>query len=231
MARAAMAVRKSGILNKASVEIIDKPAPSEISDLRFRALLPIEDWRTLPKAVQRRFTKRLAEGRTVVYTGRVTTMRRNFAGTVLAQLLRLVGAPLPLASDTDVPSVILVTEDVATGGQNWTRLYANRTCFPQIIHSAKRFGGATGLEEYLGRGLCMALRVSVEDGVLTFRDAGYMLHLFGKRIMLPKLLHPGRLVVRHEDKGMGTFEFSLSLKHHVFGEMLHQAGLYRDAPQ
>lgn len=201
---------------------------SEIGDLRFCALLPAQDWRSLPNAVRQRFTKRLAGGRTVVYTGRIATMRRNFAGKLLAQALRLLGAPLPLASDVDVPSVISVTEDIASGGQNWTRLYANRTCFPQIIHSAKRFSGPTGLEEYLGRGLSMALAVSVENGALTFQDAGYAFSLFGKRMAIPKLLHPGRLTVRHRDLGDGTFEFSLALKHRLFGELLYQAGRYED---
>ena len=226
MGRAAKALRRFETCRTARDPAKDRP---EIGDLRFRALLSKEDWQALPHAVQRRFTKRLAGGATAVYTGRITKMRRNLMGTILAQLLRVVGAPLPLASDVDVPSVISVTEDVATGGQNWTRLYANRTCFPQIIHSAKRFSGPTGLEEYLGRGLCMALHVGVEDGVLTFHDAGYVLHVRGKRIKLPKMLHPGRLIVRHEDRGDGAFEFSLSLKHPLFGELLYQAGLYRDA--
>lgn len=208
----------------------DERAADDLGDLRFRQLLSDAAWHALPEAVRARFSKRLRGGATVVYTGRVTAMRRSPMGTVLAHALRLVGAPLPLAMDTDVPSVISVTEDVATGGQNWTRMYANRTAFPQIIHSAKRFAGPTGLEEYVGRGISMALEVGVEDGALAFRDAGYHLTVLGRRIALPRILHPGRLVVRHEDRGGGTFRFSLTLTHPIFGELLHQAGLYRDAP-
>lgn len=206
------------------------PADRSLGDLRFRQLLPAADWAALPQAVRDRFSKRLRGGATVVYEGRVTAMRRSPLGTALAHALRLIGAPLPLAMDVEVPSVISVTEDMASGGQNWTRMYANRHGFPQVIHSAKRFAGPTGLEEYVGRGIVMALRVTVEDGALVFRDAGYHLAIRGRRIPLPRVLCPGRLEVRHEDRGAGEFRFALTLGHPLFGELLHQAGLYHDKP-
>ena len=213
-----------------------RPAPSvplaPIGDPRFRRLLGADAWARLPAAVRARFAHRLADGRTVVYRGRITAVRMSRAGRWLAQALRLVGAPLPLARDTDVASVISVTEDAAAGGQNWTRLYANRTGFPQIIHSAKRFGGPTGLEEHLGRafgvGIVMRLRVREERGALVFADDGYVLELGARRFRLPRWLEPGRLAVRHEDRGGGRFLFALTLVHPLAGELVHQEGLYED---
>jgi hypothetical protein len=141
------------------------PQPDELGDLRFRALMSEAEWLALPLTIRRRFSKRLAGGRTVVYVGEVTETRMSRAGWLLAQAARLIGGPLPVSRDAHVPSVVTVTEDVATSGQHWTRLYARRRGFPHIVHSSKRFSGPTGLEEYVGRGVGMALTIHVEAHV------------------------------------------------------------------
>ena len=135
---------------------------NELGDLRFRALLSEADWLALPHTIRRRFSKRLSGGNTTVYVGEVIETRMSAAGWLLAQAARLIGGPLPVSRDAHVPSVVTVTEDVATNGQHWTRLYARRRGFPQVVHSSKRFAGPTGLEEYVGCGVGMALTISVE---------------------------------------------------------------------
>ena len=135
----------------------------ELGDLRFRALLGEADWAALPLPIRRRFSKRLAGGDTAVYTGEVIETQMSRAGWWLAQAARLIGGPLPLSRDAHAPSVVTVTEDVATRGQHWTRLYARRHGFPQVVHSSKRFAGPTGLEEYVGCGVGMALTIHVEE--------------------------------------------------------------------
>jgi hypothetical protein len=201
---------------------------ARLVDLRFRALLGAAEWDRLPADVRSRFSKRLSGSDAAVYVGRITELRMNLTGRALSQILRLIGAPLPICLDTDVASVVTVTEDGATGGQIWTRLYAKRDGFPQVIHSAKRFDGPTGLEEYVGYGVSMALRLTVEQGALAFRSAGYDLRFGRIRLPLPSWLSPGDLTVTHRETGAGAFEFALRLEHPLFGELLHQSGHYRD---
>jgi hypothetical protein len=121
-----------------------------LDDHRFRALLSDDDWGRLPLAIWRRFSKRYADGKTVVYVGEVVQAEFSRAGWWLAQLARLIGGPLPTGADCHVPAIVTVTEDAASGGQIWTRIYARRDGFPQVIHSAKRFCGPTGLEDMSG---------------------------------------------------------------------------------
>lgn len=204
------------------------PLPADLADLRFRALLPAEAWIGLPLAVRRRFTKRLGAGAAVTYCGRVTAVRANVAGRLLAGAARLIGGPLPLVFEPG-DAVVTVTEDHVGHGQVWTRLYARRRGFPQVIHSAKRFAGPTGLEEHVGAGVGMALTVTAEDAALVFRSAFYFIAVAGLRLRLPRWAEPGRLAVVHRDLGEGRFAFVLTLDHPGLGRLIGQDAVFRDA--
>jgi Domain of unknown function (DUF4166) len=201
----------------------------ELGDLRFRALMSEADWLALPVSIRRRFSKRLAGGRTVVYVGETLTNEMNRAGWLLAQVARLIGGPLPLVRDAHAPSVVTVTEDVATRGQHWTRLYARKRGFPQVVHSSKRFAGSTGLEEYVGRGVGMALTIHVEEAALVFRAAHYFLQLGRWRIRLPRWASPGSLSVTHAELGDGRFLFKLDIIHPRLGRLICQTAAFQEA--
>jgi hypothetical protein len=212
-----------------AVECAKSETPPALGDLRFRNLLSREDWMALPQAVRARFSKRLAGGATVLYVGEVWETKLSRAGWLFAQAARLIGAPLPLFADAHVPAVVTITEDIAGGGQMWTRLYARRNGFPQVIHSSKGFAGPTGLEEYVGRGVGMALTVHVKDGALLFCSAFYFLRLGALRIRLPACFTPGALTVTHEDKANGRFLFILEIRHPLFGEIVRQTAVFQEA--
>jgi uncharacterized protein DUF4166 len=206
-----------------------EPQPkSELGDLRFRALMSEAEWASLPPAIRRRFSKRLAGGQTIVYAGEILESWMSRPGWWLAQAARLIGGPLPLTRDAHVPSVVTVTEDIATGGQIWTRLYARRKGFPQVIHSSKRFAGPTGLEEYVGRGIGMTLIAYARDGALVFRSKRYFVQLFGRRWMLPAWLTPGTLYVTHAEVPDGKFSFTLQIFHPRFGLLMRQMAMFRE---
>ena len=200
-----------------------------LGDLRFRALLPDGDWERLPRATRQRFAKRLAGGNTAIYVGEVVEIRLSRIGWWVAQLARLIGGPLPTGVDAHVPSIVTVTEDAATGGQIWTRICARRHGFPQVIHSSKRFAGPTGLEEYVGYGVSMALRICVEHEALLFRSVGYALLVGGLRLRLPEWLTPGDLTVTHSDLGGGAFRFTLEIVHPRRGTLIRQSAVFREA--
>jgi len=176
------------------------PEAQPLADARFRDLLGA-GWNRLPAAIKRRFGKRLKGGDSVAYQGVVTMMRMNRAGWVLAQLARLVGAPLPFdLSSVDRPAVVIVTEDAVTNGQFWIRQYGRASGFPQTVHSSKRF-------------------------------AHFFLQIAGRRFRLPRVLSPGALVIGHHDLGEGQFAFTLNLQHRLFGELISQDAVFRDAKE
>lgn len=200
----------------------------ELGDLRFRALVGHKQWYQLPKAVRQRFSKRLEDGATAVYTGKVTCVRTSRTGHWLAQLTRLIGGPLPRHLDTDATATVTVSEDSPTDGQFWTRVYGRRSGFPQVIHSAKRFCGPTGLEEYVGRGIGMALKVDCRTDGIRFISDHYFLQCGKLRLRLPAWLTPGTVTVSHIDQGNGKFAFILEVVHPRLGELIYQEVLFTD---
>jgi hypothetical protein len=230
----------------------------ELGDLRFRALLGEADWAALPVPIRRRFSKRLAGGNTAVFVGEVIETRMSRAGWWLAQAARLIGGPLPVSRDAHMASVVTVTEDIAASGQHWTRLYARRSGFPHIVHSSKRFAGPTGLEEYVGYGVGMALTIHVEPAhvpekhvpdpdrgwepvfreghaptqggcALIFRAAHYFLQIGRWRIRLPRWASPGSLSVTHAELGDGRFLFTLDITHPRLGRLIRQTAAFQEA--
>jgi hypothetical protein len=208
------------------------PAPGDddirLHDLRFRVLLGPEAWSALPPAVRSRFSRRLGAGASITYAGEIVECRSTLLGRLVAQLCRLIGAPLPLSDDIAVPAIVTVTEDGATGGQFWTRMYGRTRGFPQVIHSSKRFAGPTGLEEYLGCGFGIALTASADAEALHFHSDHYFVRVGTLRLRLPRWLGPGALTVSHVGRADGRFAFVLALRHSLFGEIIRQTGLFHE---
>ena len=104
-------------------------ASEPLGDLRFRSLISDADWAALPLSIRRRFSRRVADGNTVVYVGEILETRMSVTGRLLAQAMRLVGSPFPICRNAHMPCVVSITEDPSIGGQTWTLLYARRRHF------------------------------------------------------------------------------------------------------
>ena len=214
---------------------IDATAPvarnidDALADDRFRRLVPDADWDALPTDVRRRFSKRLSGTAITTYRGEIVWTRLSRSGWLLAQLCRLIGAPLPINASGPMPAAVAVSEDRTSDGQCWTRLYGRAHGHPQVIHSAKCFAGPTGLEEHIGGGFGMALVVRAEADALIFVSDHYFWQVGKLRLRLPHRLGPGATLVTHQHLGNGRFAFDLKVTHPLFGELLNQHGLFRDA--
>ncbi len=86
----------------------------------------------------------------------------------------------------------------------------------------------TGIEEYLGLGVGIALRLEEAGSALLFVSDHYFLKLGGLRVKLPNWAMPGALTVGHMDIGGGRFVFSLDLVHPLLGELVHQLCVFAD---
>ncbi|MEX0318095.1 MAG: DUF4166 domain-containing protein [Ruegeria sp.] len=200
-----------------------------LRDTRFRELVGKDAWRALPEKVRKRFGYRLREGASVVYQGKVIGMRISLTGRLVAQIARLVGGPLPYdASCLNQPAVVTVTEDCGGSGQFWVRQFGRAAGFPQVIYSSKRFAGPTGIEEYIGAGIGMALRVSVDRKGIYFESDHFFLQAGRRKFRFPRWLQPGALTIAHKDLGQSRFLFSLKLRSRWLGDLLQQDAVFHD---
>jgi hypothetical protein len=198
----------------------------------FAGLVTPAQWYRLPAPIRRRFSGDFCAGRTVCYRGRVVETRLSWVGWLLAHLTRCIGAPLPLRAGAGMATVV-VTDHPGNGGQVWSRLYhrgEDARGFPQAIHSLKRFAGPTGLEEYLGWGLSMALELRADGQALAFIGRRYFVTVAGWRWELPRWLCPGVLTVVHTEERDGWFSFAMSLDHPRLGRLIYQLARFRDDP-
>lgn len=200
-----------------------------VTDYRFRRLVPRAAWDALPEDVRLRFSKRLSGTAVATYRGEIVWTRLSRAGWLLAQLCRVIGAPLPTRGSGPAPAAVAVSEDRKSGGQCWTRLYGQPRGHPQVIHSAKSFAGPTGLEEHIGGGFGMALTVRAEADALIFISDHYFWQAAKLRLRIPRWLSPGATIVTHQHVGSGRFAFDLKVTHPLLGELLNQHGLFCDA--
>jgi len=215
--------RRQGALNP------PPPVSEPLGDTRFRRLIGEAAWKSLPAPVRTRFSHRAAPGEATVYLGTVSETRLNWYGRLAANLLRVVGAPLPLDSDNaGASAIVAVTERPDGCGQFWTRQYGRPRGFPQVIHSTKTFSGPTGLEERVGAGVTMSLRLVAGPDRLLFVSDRYCLKLGRLRVPFPGNALLGRIIVAHVPADDGSFDFTLEVRHRLFGLVASQRARFRD---
>jgi hypothetical protein len=208
--------------------IVERQAGDCATHGSFRDLVGELDWRRLPAQVRARFERELAPGESIAFVGEVAETRMTSFGWLWAQAARLLGAPLPLKRLSRTPAAVVVARDAASAAQYWTRIYHENGELPQVVRSAKRFAGPTGLEECVQAGIGMALAVSVERRALVFRSTAYFWRRGGLRVRIPDWLTPGAIAVIHREERAGRFSFTLVVTHPWFGETIRQVAFFRD---
>lgn len=195
----------------------------DAGDVDYRALLGDAAWHRLPRAVRARFHCHGAAE--VMYVGSMGRVALSRVGRILAAACRLVGEPLVAGEGLGVPAHVRVFRD-ARGGTVWERAYRFPGRATRTVRSAKRLDRDASLLECLGFGMHMRLAVREVCGELHFLSTGYFWKVLGLRVPLPRRWFPGETRVVHQDLGGGRFRFLLTIHHPLFGELVHQDGVF-----
>lgn len=196
----------------------------------YHELLGDKKWSRLPPEIQKRFSSGPGTETTKIYKGYSKATCLSVVGRILANLLRFIGAPLPLDTQTrgGLPAIVSVTHNLAERDQFWVRQYFRRGKRPQVIISNKKFQGPTGLEEHVAGSVGMTLKVIATQTSLEFHSERYFCAFLGKRFYLPNWITPGRMAAIHQNLSGGRFEFSLTLTHRHLGRLIEQSAIFFD---
>ncbi|MEO8152171.1 MAG: DUF4166 domain-containing protein [Rhizobacter sp.] len=197
-----------------------------VAPLKLRALLGEHGWFRLPAAVRDRFQAGHAD---TVYEGKMTMLDCSWIGRCFAALSRIVGAPLTAMRAESVPALVRVSNN-GIGGVIWERRFQVAGGPETSVRSTKELGPDGLLFERTDGGLGMSLAVFEEDGALVFESRRYELVLGGRHLVIPALLTPGVCRVTHLDLGAGSFRFTLTMNHPLWGRTFHQSGDFVDPP-
>lgn len=198
--------------------------------LRYPILLG-DNWAILPKSIQKRFVKWTQNRKVIIYQGRLLETRFSKLGKLLSGICWLIGNPLPDKNNVRGPATVIVRECRKNNGQIWTRIYPRKKRVPQVIQSVKKFEGETGLEEMITNSIGIALNLEATPDRLNFISDHYFIKLGRKKFKIPNIFTPGRLCVSHKEAGPKRFRFSLTLTHHLWGELIFQTAIFEEIEQ
>jgi hypothetical protein len=209
----------------------ERRAASVRPALSYPALLG-DSWSKLPAATRQRF-----ESHEALYAGTMT-LRATRLGSWVARAGKLVGSPLPPPCERPLAATVRVEPDHGSGGSRWTRCYDFPTKRVSVA-SVKALDVDGSLVERLRFGLRMRLTLVVRGEALCFDSAGYYVECPGIawngrrygawRLELPSWFLPGRTCVSHHDLGGGSFRFTMTIRHALFGDLFHHDGVFHSA--
>ena len=192
----------------------------------FERLVGSEGWRRLAPAIRPRFSEKPQADHPIRYVGTMQKVQCSTAGLVLAQLCRLIGTPFAPYRGDGIPVVISLHQGAVAGATIWRREYRYPARGAVQVQSTKLIAPDGTLEECVGCGLGMRLKVFELAGELHFLSQRYFWCVLGRRICLPHLLSPGTAHVIHRDLGDGRFRFIMTFRHRLFGSLFYQDGVF-----
>lgn len=152
----------------------------------------------------------------------------SWIGKVLARLVQHTGALMPYEG-IDVPVDIDVWTELGEHAVFKKRTYLFEGRRPFVFRSKMTLDRRGDLVEFVGGGFGMRVRVHAEGGNLHFQDDGYFFAIAGFRVPIPLLFSPGRVYLRHEDRGPRAFRILIEIRHPLYGLLYFQEGLFEHA--
>lgn len=200
-----------------------------VIDNTYRYLLGNKYWGKIKPEIRKRFSVKPTEDGCICYAGKMDAVRLNVMGWLFAQVCRVIGTPLAPLTGENVPMQIQLSKNMNINGVDWKRIYYFKNNNEVTVRSTKSLNNLGQLEEHIGCGFSMALKVFEMEGNLIFESTDYIFRVGKILLRLPAIITPGVTTVLHEQMYQDHFRFTLSVKHPWFGQTIYQSGVFYNA--
>ncbi len=186
------------------------------------------DWKNLHPNIQQRFCHDPQAGCYIFYCGTMEEIQCSKMGKLFARLTRLIGNPLTPYEGKNVTMDVVLQKRPNKKGVYWRRTYYYPDRQPYTVTSIKRENHTGQLQECVGGGFGMRLKVYAENQDLHFKSKRYFWAIGKFSIPLPHWLSPGETHVVHHDEGKGNFRFTITMLHPWLGQTFYQTGIFKE---
>lgn len=184
-----------------------------------------DDWHRLGEVVRRHYFLRAFSDDQICVKGRMHEVWHGAAAKLLIPFARIFGALVPYRG-TDVPIEVNYRARPGDSTIHWDRVFhfAGRPAFHFRSHMEPT--GGNRVIEFVRFGIGMRLKVTVEEGALVFRDAGYIWRILGIDMPLPVGLVLGRAYIEERPVDATHFSMRMTLTHPLLGELFRYSGSF-----
>jgi hypothetical protein len=197
-----------------------------IANSDFQSLMGA-DWYKLHSDIQARFSLAHCH-RAISYCGTMSEVKMSFVGRLLANFCRLIGTPLSYGAGKNVPTEVKVYPNKTLGGMVWDRYYRFSESKVNRVRSTKIILPNRRLIEISISGFGMYSKVYAKDGAIVFESQRFFCTLGRWRMPIPHVLSPGKTTATQRALSDGRFEFTLDIRHNLFGQVFKQVGIFRE---
>lgn len=190
----------------------------------FKTVLATE-WTKLGNIVRRHYSLKPYSEDYVRVDGVMEEIHHSLLAKLLIPFGLLFGAIVPYRAK-NVPISVHYTSCTNDTNLYWDRVFQLRPNKHFHFKSYMQHTSGNEVIEYVRFGVGMRLLVTVDDGALVFRDAGYIWKVFGFILPVPAGLLFGKAYVEERPIDENTFSMRLELRHPVFGILFHYRGQF-----
>jgi len=184
-----------------------------------------DQWNDLGKVIQDHYFLKPYSDDYICVKGEMDEIYHSPIAKLLIPFALLFGAIVPY-NRNNVPIDVHYNSKSDNSTLYWDRVFKLSPTHDFHFKSHMEMQSGNEVIEYVRFGVGMRLLVTAENGVLIFKDNGYVWKLFGVNIPIPINLIFGKAYIEERPIDDEHFSMKMIIKHPLFGDLFRYSGKF-----